>query len=70
MERDKDSLNKKCITSANVLFHTIHGGHNGKTVKLVAFSMEECGYKLRVHRQMICNDNIFVFNVNCVDASR
>ena len=50
--------------------HNIHGGHNGKTVKLAAFSMEDCGYKWCVHRQMVCNDNIFVFNVNCVDAFR
>ena len=46
----------------------MYGGHNGKTEKLIAFSMRDCGYKWCVHRQMVRNDNIFVFNVNCVDA--
>ena len=57
---------KHCITS----IYNIHGDHNGKTVKLVAFSMEDCGYKSCVHQQMVCNDIIFVFNVNCVNAFR
>ena len=41
-------------------------------VKLVAFAMEDCGYNYKwcAHRQMVCNDNIFVFNVNCVDSFR
>ena len=40
------------------------------TVKLDASSMEDRGYKWCVHRQIVCNDNIFVFNVNRVDAFR
>ena len=53
-----------------MIFYSIQGGHNGKMVKLVAFSMEDCGYKWCVHRQMVCNDNIFVFNVKFFDAFR
>ena len=30
--------------------------------------MEDCGYKWCVHRQMVCDDNILVFNMNYVDA--
>ena len=55
-------LNKKCITSANVLFYNIHGGRYGKTVKLVAFSMESCRYKWCVHRQMIYWDVMIIFS--------
>ena len=41
-----------------------------ETVKLVAFSMDGCGYKCWVHRQMIFNGTNLVFNVNCVDTFR
>ena len=32
--------------------------------------VEDCDYKWCMHRQMVCNDNIFVFNANCVDTFR
>ena len=51
-----------------IIYTVMVGDHNGKTVKVFAFSIQDCGYKWCVHREMVCNDNIFVFNVNCVDA--
>ena len=54
---------------ANIIFYNIHGDHNDKTVKFFVLSIEDCGYKWCVYREMVCNNNIFVFNVNCVDVS-
>ena len=43
---------------------------NNWSVTLVAFLMDDCGYKRCVHRQIISIDNVFVLKVNCVDAFR
>ena len=58
-------LNKKCESSCYQNKFTI-------TIILVDFykwKIVTTDKWLRpVHRQMVCNDNIFVFNANCVDA--